>query len=86
LRILSCATAFIVLFALSPTYLKFRRLNQSIYVNVAVAALLHILLLVFLVPRWGPTGAAVSYAVAMAGMYGNMARLARREFTALRAP
>jgi O-antigen/teichoic acid export membrane protein len=84
LRLLALTTAFIVLVALAPTWLKFRARNQAIYVTVASAAFTQIALLLLLVPRMGATGAAAAYAIAMCGMYGNFARLARRELTLMK--
>jgi O-antigen/teichoic acid export membrane protein len=83
LRVLALATAFVVLFALSPTYLKFRRRHRTTFVTVAIAAAAQIALLLLLVPAWGATGAACAYALAMCGMYGNFARLAHRDATML---
>ena len=84
LRLLSLAVAFVVLFAMAPTYMKFRQRNRALYTTVANAAVLQIMLLWWLVPRLGTTGAALAYVVAMCGMYGNFARLAHRELTLLR--
>lgn len=85
LRILSVAVAFTMLFALAPTYLKFRRQNHTLYQSVAVAAVVQGVLLVLLVPRLGAAGAAVAYAMSMGGLYGHMARLAHRELKSMQA-
>jgi O-antigen/teichoic acid export membrane protein len=85
LRLLTVATAFTVLFALAPTYLKYRRRNRTTYATMTSAAAVQILLLLALVPRFGATGAAVAYAVSMCGMYGVFALLAHRELLLLKA-
>ena len=85
LRLLAVATAFSVLFALAPTYLKYRRRNRATYVTVACAAAAQGMLLLLLVPRLGATGAAIAYAVSMCGMYGAFAWMALRELALLKA-
>ncbi len=84
LRLLAVATAFTVLFALAPTYLKYMRHNRTTLRTVATAAATQILLLVLLVPRFGATGAAGAYAVSMCGMYAFFSRMAHRELIRLR--
>ncbi|WP_233853246.1 polysaccharide biosynthesis C-terminal domain-containing protein [Paraburkholderia sp. HD33-4] len=79
LRVLALSAAFIVLVAMAPTYLKYRGQNRAIYASVATAACVQVALLLLLVPRMGATGAALAYAIAMCGLYGNLARVARRE-------
>jgi len=85
LRVLAVATAFTVLFALAPTYLKYRRRNRATYVTVACAAAAQGILLLLLVPRLGATGAAIAYAVSMCGMYGAFAWMAHHELALLKA-
>ena len=85
LRILAAATAFSVLFALAPTYLKYRRRNRTTYVTVACAAATQAMLLLLLVPRFGATGAATAYAVSMCGMYGAFAWMAHHELALFKA-
>lgn len=85
LRILAAATAFSVLFALAPTYLKYRRRNRTTYHAVACAAGAQGLLLLLLVPRFGATGAAIAYAISMCGMYGVFAWMAHRELALRKA-
>jgi O-antigen/teichoic acid export membrane protein len=85
LRILAVTTAFSVLFALAPTYLKFRQRNRATYTTVACAAAVQGLLLLLLIPRLGATGAAIAYAVSMCGMYGTYAWMGHRELTLLNA-
>jgi hypothetical protein len=84
LRVLAAATAFIVVFSLAPTYLKFRSQRRAIYSNVAIAAGVQITLLLLLVPHLGAAGAAIAYSVAMCGLYGNLARLAYNELAFLK--
>jgi len=85
LRVLAVATAFSVLFALTPTYLKYRRRNRDTYVTVACAAAAQGLLLLLLIPRLGATGAAIAYAISMCGMYCAFAWLSLRELALLKA-
>ena len=79
LRVLAGAVAFCVLFALAPTYLKFRCRHAALYLTMAGAAVALLGLLVALVPRLGASGAAIAYAVAMIGMYANFARMANQD-------
>lgn len=83
LRLLAVSVAIMMLFALAPTYLKFRRRNGWIFRAVGVAAAVQLVLLWLLVPRLGATGAALAYAASMGGMYGALAWLAHRELLAL---
>ncbi|MGY1520278.1 lipopolysaccharide biosynthesis protein [Luteimonas sp. A482] len=76
LRILALSTALSTVLAMGPTYLKHRGENRPIMWIVAMAAILQFVLLVLLVPRYGTTGAALSYALANGFMYGWLARLA----------
>ncbi len=85
LRILAIATAISMLFALSPTYLKFSRRNRDTFVPLACGVTVQLLLLVLLAPHLGATGAALAYAIPMAGMYLAFALMARRAFIQLRA-
>jgi O-antigen/teichoic acid export membrane protein len=79
LRVLAMSTAFTVLLSLAPTYLKFRQRNRSTYAAVGSAAAAQGLLLLWLVPVHGATGAALAYAISMCGMYGAFAWMAHRE-------
>ena len=79
MRVLAVATAFTVLLSLAPTYLKFRQHNRSTYATVGSAAAVQGVLLLWLVPVHGATGAALAYAVSMCGMYGAFAWMAHRE-------
>ena len=79
LRVLALSTAFTVLLSLAPTYLKFRQRNRSTYAVVGSAAAAQGVLLLWLVPAHGATGAALAYAVSMCGMYGAFAWMAHRE-------
>jgi|GEM_PF-2938396 len=85
LRLLAVATAFSVLFALAPTYLKYRQRDRATYVTVACAAVAQGILLLLLVPRLGATGAAIAYTISMCGMYGVFALMANRELALLKA-
>jgi len=69
----------------TPTYLKHRGENQLLFRNVVFAVALQIVLLVVLVPRLGTTGAAIAYAIATGALYGNLARLARRDLRTLQS-
>ncbi len=83
LRLLAVSVAFMMLFALAPTYLKFRRRHGWLFQAVAVAAMVQALLLWWLVPRLGATGAALAYGVSLCGMYGALALRAHRELVLL---
>lgn len=85
LRLLALSTAFSVVFALSPTYLKYARRKHATYLTVACAALLQVVMLVVLVPRLGATGAAAANAASMITMYGAFAWMASREVRRLEA-
>lgn len=85
LRLLALATAFTVLFALAPTYLKYRGRNRATYVAVACTAALQLALLLLLVPRLGASGAAIAHALSISAMYAALAWMARRELLLLRA-
>ena len=79
LRVLAVSTAFTVLLSLAPTYLKFRQRNRATYAAVGGAAAAQGVLLLWLVPAHGATGAALAYAISMCGMYGAFAWMAHRE-------
>ena len=79
LRVLAVSTAFTVLLSLAPTYLKFRQRNRATYATVGSAAVAQGLLLLWLVPAHGATGAALAYAISMCGMYAGFAWMAHRE-------
>lgn len=85
LYILAAAATVSVLLSLAPTYLKYQRHKRATYLTVASAALAQALLLWLLVPPLGATGAAAAHALAMCGMYGSFAWLARRELRRVRA-
>jgi len=78
LRILALTAAFTVLFALAPTYMKFTGQRSITLPALVLAVVAQIVLLVLLVPRLGATGAALSYALSMIGLYGAFALLAWR--------
>ncbi|MEP4147074.1 MAG: polysaccharide biosynthesis C-terminal domain-containing protein [Halioglobus sp.] len=85
MRILAVATANSVIFALAPTYMKYRGENRTTLVVVMAAAALLLVLLWILVPRLAATGAAISYAVTTCGMYWAFAQLAHRDLLELAA-
>ena len=84
LRVLAVTTAFTVMFALSPTWLKFRRRRRALYTVTAIAAAAQLVLLIVLVPAMGATGAALSYAVSMILLYAAFAVMAGRDVRSLR--
>lgn len=84
LRLLAVASAFTVLFALAPTYLKYQGRNRATYIAVSCTAALQVALLFVLVPRFGASGAAAAYTLSMCGMYAALAWMAHRELTKLR--
>jgi len=79
LRVLAVSTAFTVLLSLAPTYLKFRQRNRATYTAVGSAAAAQGVLLLWLVPGHGATGAALAYAISMCSMYAAFAWMAHRE-------
>lgn len=85
LRLLAVATAFTMLFALSPTYLKIRRHNRATFTTVACAAAAQLVMLWLLVPAFGATGAAIAHAASMVGAYGAFALIAHHDLTRYRA-
>jgi O-antigen/teichoic acid export membrane protein len=60
LRILACGAAVSMLFALTPTLLKYTERYSAVLRAVGLGAGLQVLLLVLLVPRYGPVGAALA--------------------------
>lgn len=58
-----------VLLALTPTLLKFQSQSRATYRILVTAACAELLLLLFMIPRLGATGAALAYLLAMSGMY-----------------
>jgi O-antigen/teichoic acid export membrane protein len=85
LRVLAVVAAFTVLFSLAPTYLKYVQHNRLLFGTTIGTAVVQIVLLALLIPRFGATGAATAYAVSICGMYGVFAWRARRELEVLRA-
>ena len=85
LKILAVSTVISVLFALAPTYLKYMDRRRTTRNMVVGAAIVQIVLLIILVPRFAATGAAIAYAVSMSGMYIVSSWLARRELVALQS-
>lgn len=83
LRILAFTAAFTMLFALAPAYMKFTGQRDIIFRTLFVAVVAQMLLLAILVPRFGATGAAFSYALSMIGLYGTFAVLTRRGISRL---
>lgn len=79
LRILAVSTAFTVLFALAPTFLKFQQRNRLLYGAMAGVAALQAGLIVVLVPPLGAVGAATAHALCLIGLYGTFAVLGHRE-------
>ena len=79
IRILTLASAFTMTFGLAPTVLKFRDRNRELFRTVAASAALQVLMLLLLAPRFGATGAALSYAVSAVVMYGWLAKLVEDE-------
>jgi O-antigen/teichoic acid export membrane protein len=85
LHLLAITTVIAVLFSLAPTYLKYMGHNRFIFKTMAGAAVIQVLLLVLLVPRFAATGGAIAYAVSMCGMYLVFARMARSELVQSKA-
>jgi O-antigen/teichoic acid export membrane protein len=85
LHVLAVATVITVLFSLAPTYLKYMGHNRAMLRTFVGAAVIQIIMLILLVPQFAATGAALAYAVSMAGMYLIFARIAHRELVMLRS-
>ncbi len=85
LYLLAVATAISVLFSLAPTYLKYSGRNRTMRRIVIGAALIQVILLVLLVPRFAATGAAVAYTISMCGIYLVSAGMAHRELVMLKS-
>ena len=60
------------------------RHNRTILYIVIAAAVVQIILIFLLVPRFATTGAAVAYAISVCLMYGTFALMANRELRNLR--
>jgi O-antigen/teichoic acid export membrane protein len=84
LRILALTAAFTMLSALAPAWMKFTGQRSATLPTLVVAVGAQLLLLAILVPRFGATGAALSYALSMIGLYAAFALLARRGLARLR--
>lgn len=85
LYLLAGTTAIAVLFSLAPTYLKYMGHNRTILKTMVGAAVIQVLLLGLLVPRFAATGGALAYTVSMCGMFWIFARMAHRELVQLKA-
>jgi O-antigen/teichoic acid export membrane protein len=85
LHVLAVATVITVLFSLAPTYLKYMGHNRAMLRTFVGAAVIQIIMLILLVPQFAATGAALAYAVSMAGMYLIFALIAHRELVMLRS-
>lgn len=79
IRILAVGVSVTLVFALSPTYLKYRQRNRELSTIVAASAALQMVLLAGLVPRRGATGAAMAYALSTCVMYSAFAAMRYRE-------
>jgi len=79
LRLISAATAFTIIFALSPTYLKYRQRRAVLLGTMLAASACQLVLLVVLVPGLGATGAAIAFGLSIGGMYGVFAVIAWRD-------
>lgn len=84
LQIMAVAISFSMLFALAPTYMKYMRHNRTTLYIVIAAAVVQIILLFLLIPRFAATGAALAYATSVCLMYGTFALMANRELRHLR--
>ena len=84
LYLLAGTTVIAVLFSLAPTYLKYMGHNRTILKTMVGAAVIQVLLLGMLVPRFAATGGALAYTVSMCGMFWIFARMAHRELVQLK--
>lgn len=83
LRILAIAVSVTLVFALSPTYLKYRQRNRALFTVVLVSSALQIALLLVLVPWLRATGAAWAYALSTTATYAVFTALRGRELRRL---
>lgn len=83
-RLLSVTIAITVLLGVAPTYFKYRGHNLLTFTTLMASALLQLVLLWLLVPRYEATGAAVAYMVSMLLMYGYLAVMAVQHLRELR--
>jgi O-antigen/teichoic acid export membrane protein len=79
LRILAIAAAVSMAFATTPTILKYRDRHWAIFLCVASASALQLVLLLVFIPSLGATGAALAYAFSTVLMYFCFHVLAGRE-------
>jgi len=77
LRILIVSAPVTLAFALSPTYLMYRRRNRTLLAILATSVALQIALLTFLVPMFGAAGAAGAQAIAACVMFSAFTIAAR---------
>lgn len=78
LGILAFGSTVTVIFALSPTILKFSGENATLYRLLAAGAAGQLLLHLLLIPRFGATGAALAHMLTMLLLYGAFAVLGAR--------
>lgn len=80
LRLLASSAALSMALALAPTVLIFRGEQGRVLATLSAAFALQVLLLAWLVPRLGATGAAASHAMVTTLLYGRLAVLERGSF------
>ncbi|MDG2385473.1 MAG: oligosaccharide flippase family protein [Pirellulaceae bacterium] len=71
--------------SLTPAFLKYLHRQKLVVITTTLTVLIHVLFCVPLGYWFGATGAAVSYAIPVIGMYLMMAVLARQELTRISA-
>ena len=85
MRLLATATAFSMVFALSPTYLKHTRQRGVTLWTAMAAAAAQLVLLWALVPGLGATGAALAFTMSTVGLYGAFALFTWLDLNRLKA-
>ena len=86
LLIVAASTSVWTMVSLSPSYLKYVKKNAFVVVATAITVLVHIGLAFPLGYRYGATGAAISYAVAVIGLYGTLSVAATRQLRRMGEP
>ena len=83
IRILAMAASVSIACSLAPTVLKYRDRNRLVLGSVTMAAIVQLVLLACLVPRFGATGAALSYGAPVALMYAGFAVASKSDLARL---
>jgi O-antigen/teichoic acid export membrane protein len=83
IRIIAVAAAVSIAFSLAPTVLEYHDRNALVLGTVATAVAVQTILLAFLVPSFGATGAALSYCASVVLMYARFVMAGRSDLARL---